>query len=119
MGWRARATYEFLMEGSGFLAWKVSTMKLRLGGTFMLCGPKGTSVETVAAQCSTCGRHAELFELPGRKEKYCWECSADVATSLLLATEIDAAAAAGEDTGRLQTEFVELGRRLLWRAQLG
>jgi hypothetical protein len=93
-------------------------MKLWLGGMFMLCGPKGTSVETVATQCSTCGRHGELFELPGRKEKYCWECSADVATSLLLATEIDAAAAAGEDTGRLQTEFVELGRRLLWRAQL-
>jgi hypothetical protein len=84
----------------------------------MLCGPKGSSAEAAVLQCASCGRRTELFELPGRNEKYCLECSADVATSILLATEIDAATRSGEDTGGLVTEFVELGRRMLWRAQL-
>ena len=83
----------------------------------MLCGPKGSDAAAAIVQCAACGRQTELFELPGRHEKYCLECSADVATSILLATEIDAANAAGEDTGNLVTEFVELGRRLLARAQ--
>lgn len=83
----------------------------------MLGGPKGSVVPS-SLQCSACGRQTELFELPGRREKYCLECSADVATSILLATEIDAAAMSGEDTGGLVAEFVQLGRRLLERAQL-
>jgi hypothetical protein len=69
-------------------------------------------------QCSACARQTELFELPGRSEKYCLECSADVATSILLAAEIDAATKSGEDTGQLVTEFLQMGRRLLARAQL-
>jgi hypothetical protein len=83
----------------------------------MLFGPKASSVATSVVQCSACGRHAELFELPGHREKYCLECSADVATSILLATEIDAATISGEDTAGLVAEFVQLGRRLLARAQ--
>ena len=82
----------------------------------MLCGPMG-SAERPVLQCATCGRHTELFELPGRREQYCFECSADVATSLLLATEIDAATRSGEDTAGLVAEFLQLGRRLLARAQ--
>jgi hypothetical protein len=88
-----------------------------LGGTSMLFGPKGNSAELSVLQCAACGRQKELFELPGRKEKYCWECSADIATSILLTTEIDAATMSGEDTGGLVAEFVHLGRRLLARAQ--
>jgi hypothetical protein len=83
----------------------------------MLFGPKGSSAALSAVQCSACGRHTELFELPGHKEKYCLECSADVATSILLATEIDAANISGEDSANLVAEFVQLGRRLLARAQ--
>ncbi len=63
----------------------------------MSWGPKGCADPPVL-QCSTCGRNTELFELPGRRERYCFKCSADVATSLLLATEIDAATRSGEDT---------------------
>ncbi|MGB7729292.1 MAG: hypothetical protein WBL50_14770 [Candidatus Acidiferrum sp.] len=59
-----------------------------------------------------------MFDLPGRKEKYCLECSADVATSILLTTEIDAATSSGEETAGLVSEFVLLSRRLLARAQL-
>jgi hypothetical protein len=78
--------------------------------------PKGSTVSI--AQCAVCGSHAELFELPGRREKYCYQCSADVATSILLTTEIDAATRSGEETDALKAEFVQLGRRLLERAQL-
>jgi len=59
----------------------------------------------------------ELFELPGRVEKYCLKCSADVATSILLATEIDVAKTAGHDTDGLIVEFAELSSRMLERAQ--
>lgn len=82
----------------------------------MLCGPKG-SEEPSILQCSVCGRCTQLFELPGRNEKYCLECSADVATSILLTTEIDAATMAGRYTEDLATEFAQLSNRLLERAQ--
>jgi hypothetical protein len=82
----------------------------------MLCGPKGGEEPSIV-QCSVCGRRTELHELPGRTEKYCLECSADVATSILLTTEIDAATMAGQQTGVLLAEFVELSNRLLERAQ--
>jgi hypothetical protein len=83
----------------------------------MLCGPKGSSIPS-ASQCSVCGSHAELFELPGKSDKYCYQCSADVATSILLTTEIDAATESGDDTAPLVAEFLQLSRRLLARAQL-
>jgi hypothetical protein len=63
----------------------------------MSCGPKG-SEESSILQCSVCGRRKELFELPGRSEKYCLECSADVVSSILLTTEIDAATMSGQET---------------------
>jgi hypothetical protein len=123
-----RWTYEILMEGSGFLERDFPTVEVAAGGkrkaagcvgeTSMLCGPKGSCTERSILQCSACGRRTELFELPGRREKYCYECSADVATSILLTTEIDAATMSGEDTGSLVAEFLQLGRRLLARAQL-
>ncbi len=82
----------------------------------MRCGPRGTT-EPSHLQCEVCGRRGELFDLPGRKEKYCLECSADVATSILLTTEIDAATSSGEETAGLVSDFVQLSRRLLARAQ--
>jgi len=83
----------------------------------MLFGPKGSYAALSALQCSACGHQTELLELPGHKEKYCLECSADVATSILLAAEIDAATISGEDTTTLVAEFLQLGRRMLARAQ--
>ena len=76
-----------------------------------------SSEEPSLSWCSVCGRRTELFELPGRGEKYCWECSADVATSILLTTEIDAATIAGRETEPLIAEFACLAHRLLERAQ--
>jgi hypothetical protein len=89
----------------------------------MESGPKESeapsrSEEPPSPECSVCGRRGFLFALPGRSEKYCFECSADVSTSILLTTEIDAATLAGQDTNHLVAEFSELSARLLERAQL-
>ncbi len=68
-------------------------------------------------KCSVCGRAVELFELPGRIDKSCLECSADLATAILLSTEIDAATLAGRNTNALVAEFAEISGRMLDRAQ--
>ena len=82
----------------------------------MSTGPKGTEQDSIA-QCSVCGRIEPLFELPGRAEKYCLECSADLATAILLTTEIDAATLAGKSTRALVSEFSEISSRMLERSQ--
>jgi hypothetical protein len=87
-----------------------------MGKTVMLIGPKGTE-RALIARCSVCGRIEELFELPGRTEKCCLECSADLATAILLATEIDAATLAGRSAKALVSEFGEVSSRLLERSQ--
>jgi hypothetical protein len=67
--------------------------------------------------CSVCGRVEELFELPGRPDKCCLECSADLAAAMLLTTEIDAATLAGRDSNMLVAEFSEISSRILERSQ--
>ena len=64
-----------------------------------------------------CGRIAELFDLPGRTDTCCLACSADLATTILLTTEIDAATLAGRNTSALVSEFREISSRVLGRAQ--
>jgi len=73
--------------------------------------------QDLIGQCGLCGRVQELFELPGRTDKCCLECSADLATTVLLETEIDAATLAGRDTNTLVSEFTEVSSRFLARAQ--
>ena len=82
----------------------------------MLSGPKGTEQELIG-QCGVCGRIAEIFELPGRTEICCLECSADLAAAILLTTEIDAATLAGQGAERLVEEFGEISERMLERSQ--
>ena len=71
----------------------------------------------VAKQCGLCGRVRDLFELPGRPEKYCLECSADWATVVQLAIEIGAATRAGRSTDTLVSELSAMSRRMLERSQ--
>ncbi|MCU1241264.1 MAG: hypothetical protein JWO71_1990 [Candidatus Acidoferrum typicum] len=73
--------------------------------------------QDLIGHCSVCGRVTELMELLGRKDKFCLECSADLATVILLGTEIDAATVAGRNTGALVSEFNEISSRMLDRAQ--
>jgi hypothetical protein len=71
----------------------------------------------VAGQCGVCGRVRDLFELPGRPEKFCLECSADLATVIQLNSEINAATREGMSVGALESEFSEISRRILARSQ--
>jgi hypothetical protein len=73
--------------------------------------------QDLIGHCSVCGRVEELFELPGRTEKCCLPCSADLATTMLLTTEIDAATLAGNCSQALVSEFSEISTRLLERSQ--
>jgi len=73
--------------------------------------------QQVPLTCSVCGHTTELFELPGRSEKFCLACSADLATAVVLRTEIDSATLAGRDAEDLVAEFAELSRQMLTRAQ--
>lgn len=67
--------------------------------------------------CGVCGCATELFELPGRAEKLCLACSADLATAVVLRTEIDTATWTGQDADELVKEFAELSKQMLTRAQ--
>lgn len=71
----------------------------------------------VTARCNGCARVRELFELPGRRDRYCFECSADVATVILLSTEIDQNRRAGEDARALESEVSALASRMLSRSR--
>lgn len=71
----------------------------------------------VAKQCGLCGRVRDLFELPGNPEKFCLECSADLATVIQLKSEIGAATRAGRSAETLESELSEMSRRLLERSQ--
>ena len=73
--------------------------------------------QDLSSCCSVCGRVTELFELPGRIDKFCLECSGDVATAILLTAEIDAATLTGRNTSALVSEFAEISGRMLERAQ--
>jgi hypothetical protein len=73
--------------------------------------------QALIGHCSVCGRATELLELPGKTDKFCLPCSADLATVLLLGTEIDAATVAGRSTEALVCEFEETSARMLGRAQ--
>jgi hypothetical protein len=76
-----------------------------------------TTEQDLIDQCTVCGRFTELLELPGRTDKFCLPCSADLATVILLGTEIDAATVAGRNTDALVIEFTEISTRMLGRAQ--
>ena len=76
-----------------------------------------TAQEDLVGQCSVCGGVTELLELPGKAGKFCLSCSADLATVILLGTEIDAATVSGRNSAALVCEFEEVSARMLGRAQ--
>jgi len=82
----------------------------------MLGGPKGTEGGSTR-QCGVGGQQTELVALAGSTETYCLPCSADVATAILLMTEINAAKTAGQESESMQGELNQVSKRLLGRAQ--
>jgi hypothetical protein len=77
----------------------------------------GSAKADVIGRCSICGHVANIFELPGRAEKYCLDCSPDLASVAVLADEIDAATLSGTNASTLISEFEEISSRMLVRAQ--
>jgi hypothetical protein len=73
--------------------------------------------QNAIGDCSVCGTFEELFELPDRRDKCCLSCSADLATSLLLAEEIDSATLCGRSAEGLIEELNAVSARMLARSQ--
>ncbi len=82
-----------------------------------MAGDVGSVAQECTAACSVCGRASQFCELPGHQERLCLSCSADLATVVVLRTEIDAATLAGQNTENLVMEFAEFSARILMRAQ--
>jgi hypothetical protein len=87
------------------------------GRRLMLLSKEPTADNRPVGECIICGVRTELYGLPRVEGDYCLECSADIGTSLLLRTEIDAATMAGQRTDLLMAEFTSLTDQLVKRAQ--
>src|ERR1700757_4240251 len=110
------AVYGFLMKGSGFDYGALPTIVMFHGGRKMLGRGKGSEQDPVG-HCSVCGIPEELFELPGRADRCCLSCGADLATVALLTDEIDAATLSGREAESLIEELNVLSARMLARSQ--
>jgi hypothetical protein len=66
-------------------------------------------------RCGWCERMAESFALPGRFERHCFPCSADVATTILLCAEIYAGRLHEQDVCALECELEEINERMMAR----
>jgi hypothetical protein len=66
-------------------------------------------------RCGFCDGTTELFILPGRFERHCFPCSADVATTILLSTEINAGRLQGWHVCALECALAEVNERMLAR----
>jgi hypothetical protein len=73
----------------------------------------------VANLCDTCDRVSEVFQLPGRKDSNCVECSDDIAMLISLHALIKNATSQGESAAELETEAAPIIRRLTMRCQAG
>jgi hypothetical protein len=71
----------------------------------------------VKALCDTCDRVTEVFQLPGRKDSNCGECSDDIAMLVSLHAQIKNACRQGESAAELETEAKPILHRLLTRCK--
>ena len=69
--------------------------------------------------CDTCDRAGEVFELPGRRDKNCGACTADIAMLLSINVLMQQANGEGESTAALETEAKPIVNRLLARRKPG
>jgi hypothetical protein len=72
----------------------------------------------VRGACDSCDRDAELFELPGREDRNCCECDADISTMVLLYEALKDAKRLGVDDAELENEVIEILLRYLERCGL-
>jgi hypothetical protein len=72
----------------------------------------------VRGACDSCDRDAELFELPGRKDKNCSECDSDISAMILLYEALNDAERLGIDAAELENEVIEILLRYLERCRM-
>ena len=70
-------------------------------------------------RCDTCGRLAELYQLPDRRDNNCAECNADISTLVLLYRKLDVARPDSEHAADLEHRLVTILQRFLGRARFG
>lgn len=68
--------------------------------------------------CDSCDCVAEVFALPGREDRNCSQCDADLATLILLYGEMNDAERDGTDIAELEAEITPVMLRYLERCGL-
>jgi hypothetical protein len=69
-------------------------------------------------RCDTCGRLSELFQLPGRKDRNCTDCNADISILVLLYRRLENAQLNDEDLTKLEAQIVPFLHGFLERSEL-
>jgi hypothetical protein len=69
--------------------------------------------------CDTCDRIGELFQLPGRDDNNCDECSTDIEAVISLVALINEANRTGESVAALETEAKPIIQKLITRCMAG
>ncbi len=69
--------------------------------------------------CETCDRIGELFQLPGRDDSNCDECSTDIERVISFVALMNEANRAGESTDELEIEVKPIIQKLIARCEVG
>jgi hypothetical protein len=69
--------------------------------------------------CESCDRAGEVFQLPGRTDRNCTECTADIAMLISLHSLMRQANWDGEITAELEVQAQPILHRLLTRRRPG
>jgi hypothetical protein len=69
--------------------------------------------------CETCDRIGDLFQLPGRDDSNCDECSANIEMVISLVALINEANRMGESVAALETEAKPIIQKLIARCVAG
>jgi hypothetical protein len=70
-------------------------------------------------RCDTCGRLAELSQLPYRRDNNCTDCNVDISTLVLLYRRLEVARLDSERKAELEDRLVSVLQRFLARSRLG
>jgi hypothetical protein len=69
--------------------------------------------------CETCDRMGDLFQLPGRDDSNCDECSSDIETVISFVALMKEADRAGESTDEMETQVKPIIQKLIARCAAG
>jgi hypothetical protein len=70
-------------------------------------------------RCDSCGRLAEVYQLPDRRDNNCTECNGDISTLILLYRKFAAARPDSEQAEDLEDQLVTILQRFLGRSRFG